>query len=77
MGKIVFWLVVVFLVLFVLRMINVSKTRNKGGAPGKSGKAAPEAMVRCAQCGVFLPKPEARETAAGYRCNDPACMARH
>ena len=77
MGKIVFWLVVIFLVLFVLRMINVSKLRKGGGAQAKGGKAAPEAMVRCAQCGVFLPRPEARETAGGYRCNDPACTARH
>jgi hypothetical protein len=76
MGKIIFWLVVVFLILFVLRMINVSKLRSKRD-PRKPGKAGPEAMVRCTQCGVFLPRPEARETPVGYRCNDPACTVRH
>jgi uncharacterized protein len=74
MGKVIFWLVVVFVGLFALRMYNVAKARR---ARPKSRTDTPAAMVRCAQCGVYLPKPEARETATGYRCQDPACAARH
>lgn len=78
MGKIVFWLVVIFAGLFVLRMYNVSKLRKERGPKAKKGgKPAAESMVRCVQCGVFLPRPEARETETGYRCQDPACAGRH
>ena len=74
MGKIIFWIVVVFAILFALRMYNVAKARRRGP---KSGGDTPAPMVRCIQCGVFLPKPEAVETTTGYRCQDPACAARH
>lgn len=73
-GKIAFWIVVVFGVLFVLRMINVAKARGRAQARRKEGKPA-EIMVRCAGCGVFLPAPEARQTPDGYRCNDPKCAS--
>ena len=75
MGKIVFWLVVVFVALFALRMYNVAKARRARPKPG--GEKTPAAMVRCVGCGVFLPKPDAVETTTGYRCQDPACAARH
>lgn len=75
MGKIVFWLVVVFGVLFLLRMYNVAKARGRARQARKEGKA-PELMVRCAGCGVYLPAPEARQTPGGYRCNDPKCAGR-
>jgi len=74
MGKIIFWLVVIFVGLFALRMYNVAKARR---ARRKPGARTPAAMVRCVQCGVYLPKPEARETTTGYRCQDPACATRH
>lgn len=76
MGKLIFWIVVGFLVLLALRMYNVAKGRARQPRKPK-GEASPEAMVRCVQCGVFLPKPEARSTDTGYRCQDPACAARH
>ena len=75
MGKIIFWLVVVFVVLFALRMVNVAKARRARPKARKDGTPAP--MVRCVTCGVFLPKPEAVETATGFRCQDAACAARH
>ena len=77
MGKIVFWLVVIFAGLFALRMYNVAKARKSRPNSKAKGAAAPESMVRCVACGVFLPAPEARATDAGYRCQDPACAARH
>jgi hypothetical protein len=74
LGKIIFWLVVVFVVLFALRLYNVAKARR--GRPNPRADT-PASMVRCVRCGVFLPKPDAVETATGYRCRDPACDARH
>jgi hypothetical protein len=77
-GKIVFWLVVIFLGLFVLRMYNLSKMRKtRTPKAKKDGRANSESMVRCVQCGVFLPRPEARESDTGFRCQDPACARRH
>jgi hypothetical protein len=75
MGKLIFWIVVIFALLFALRMWNVAKARSR------SAKKRPEtptagSMVKCVQCGVFLPQPDARMTPDGYRCSDPAC-ARH
>jgi len=74
MGKIIFWIVVVFLVLFALRMYNVAKA-NRRRAGRKPSQPVPEAMVRCVQCGVFLPKPDAQAAVGGYLCSDPACSA--
>jgi len=72
MGKIIFWIVVFFLVLFALRMYNVAKASRRRGARKASPPAA-EAMVRCVQCGVFLPRPDAQPAVGGFRCSDPAC----
>ncbi|MBK9114298.1 MAG: hypothetical protein IPM22_01310 [Betaproteobacteria bacterium] len=75
MGKIVFWIVVVFVVLFALRLWNSAKARRReaGEAGTAPDPAAPQAMVRCAQCGVFLPKADALPAPGGYRCSDPKC----
>ena len=72
MGKIIFWIVVVFLILFVLRLYNAAKAQ-KRAAKRKSARAAPQLMVRCVQCGVFLPRPDAQPAVGGFRCSDPAC----
>ena len=72
MGKVIFWIVIVFAILFALRMLNVAKARARRSA-GKGTPKAVEAMVKCSRCGVFLPRPEARITADGIRCNDPKC----
>jgi hypothetical protein len=73
MGKILFWLVVIFGLLFGLRMYNVAKARARARAQRGDSKPAAQAMVQCAGCGVFLPAPDARRTADGYRCSDPRC----
>jgi hypothetical protein len=79
MGKIVFWIVVFFVVLFALRLLNVAKTKARRDANRRERpKAIPpaEPTVRCSECGVFLPKADATAVATGYRCNDPACPRR-
>jgi hypothetical protein len=79
MGKIVFWLVVVFAVLFALRLWNTSKLRNARKDPTGAGAPNPPsatAMIKCADCGVFLPQTDATPLPSGYRCGDPACPNR-
>jgi ribosomal protein S26 len=76
-GKIIFWIVVFFAVLFVLRMINVAKSKAREKARQEAKQIPPaEPTVRCIKCGTFLPASEATQVATGYRCNDPACANR-
>jgi len=78
MGKLIFWLVVVFAVLFALRLWNASKARRKNGA-GSSSKSKPPqtgVMVRCTRCGVFLPRADALPSPNGFTCGDPACVSK-
>ena len=71
------WLVIVFAVLFVLRMINVAadarKRRESTPPPQGEGKAL---MVKCVECGVYLPTAEARDGPRGPCCGDDACRER-
>lgn len=72
MGKIIFWLVVFFAVLLVLRLVNVAKARGRREPP--RGRAAPPApMVRCVECGVFLPQADARPVPQGFHCGQVNC----
>ncbi len=79
MGKAIFWLVVVFGVLLALRLYNTAKARARAEearqrAAREAQKPAP--MVRCAECGVYLPQSEALPGPAGYRCGSPGCAHR-
>ena len=79
MGKVIFWLAVVFGVLFALRMWNVAKLcaeRRDAASPGKPRPPADMTMIRCVECGVFLPRTDATNAPDGYRCGDPACPNR-
>jgi hypothetical protein len=73
MGKIVFWLVVVFVALFALRIANAAKARERSARsrPAPGGVAT----VRCRDCGVFLPRAEAIAAGEGFRCGE-GCGAR-
>jgi hypothetical protein len=78
MGKVIFWLVVVFGVLFGLRLLNAAKLRQRNDA-SRSGNARASgdmAMIKCVECGVFLPRTDATTAPDGYRCGDPACPNR-
>jgi uncharacterized protein len=78
MAKVVAWLILIFVVLFALRIINARKarSRNAGGAAGSAGDIASQPMVRCARCGVFLPRNDALPVAGGYACTDSECAKR-
>lgn len=79
MGKIIFWIVAIFVVLFALRLANIAKARRSNGSQSRSAgkKKIDGTMVRCAACGVFLPKADALVSAEGFRCGDPNCAQRH
>jgi uncharacterized protein len=74
MGKVILWIVVVFVVLLVLRLLNASQAKRRRGAAA-ADRSAPrqEVMVRCARCGIFLPRAEAQSGPEGLTCGDPKC----
>lgn len=80
MAKVIIWLVVIFAVLFALRLYSAAKSRARGEAARARQRQehdrAIAPMVRCVQCGVFLPKADAQVVPTGYRCTDPGCAAR-
>ncbi len=79
MGKVIFWLVVVFGVLLALRLFNAAKARARAEeARKRAAREAqkPAAMVRCVECGVYLPQSEALPVPNGFRCGDPGCAHR-
>ena len=61
MGKLLFWIAVVIVVLFVIRLINhqKAKERQQPKAPEKPSIDKAEEMVRCSHCGVYLPRSDA------------------
>ncbi|OZI26070.1 hypothetical protein CAL26_01575 [Bordetella genomosp. 9] len=71
MGKVLFWIIVVLVALTIARIAARANARNAardaaGGAQrtkGRSGatrRAVPaEQMVRCAHCGIHLPRSDA------------------
>ena len=69
MGKLLFWIVLIILVLFVARIAGrMAAARQSGAQAGqgrKQARGAPpqpkplESMVRCAHCGIHLPRSEA------------------
>ena len=79
MSKLIFWLLVVFAILFALRLVNTAKARKRAkAAEAPKAKAPPpiEETVRCSRCGTYLPKAEARYAPGGLTCGDPDCSRR-
>jgi uncharacterized protein len=78
MAKILLWIVVIIAVLFGLRLLNVAKAKRAADPKGRESPppAPPETMVRCARCGVYLPRADAAPGPAGLTCGDPGCTQR-
>lgn len=80
MGKVVFWLLVIFAVLFALRLLNAAKAKRDAAAREAAVRATNERtgqpMVRCVNCGVYLPQAEAMPVPQGFRCQDGNCAPR-
>ena len=73
MGKIIAWLLLIFIVLLALRLVNQRKARKQQRT---TGNTAVEPMVRCTRCGVFLPRADAIQRAGEYACPDGQCVKR-
>jgi uncharacterized protein len=76
--KILIWIALIFAVLFGLRLLNVAKAKRRANAADReAGRAAPaETMVRCARCGVYLPRADATSGPTGLTCGEPGCAQR-
>jgi hypothetical protein len=74
-GKVILWIVIVFAVLFGLRLLNAAKARRRNNAQQGAASQPPpsEAMVRCVRCGVYLPRADAQPAGNGFSCGDPKC----
>ena len=61
MGKLLFWIAVVIVVMFVIRLINhqKAKDRQQANPPEKPSIGKAEEMVLCNHCGVYLPRSDA------------------
>ena len=76
MGKVIFWIVLIFAVLFGLRLFNAAKARRRANLSQRGDAPKPpaaEPMVRCARCGVYLPRADAQPVAGGFHCGDAKC----
>ncbi|HKP66973.1 MAG TPA: hypothetical protein VJX31_10135 [Casimicrobiaceae bacterium] len=76
MGKVIFWLVVFFVVLFALRLINVSKNRSRDREPRAERKPIAGTMTRCVDCGTYVPATDAKLGPRGAVCGDAQCTER-
>ena len=76
MGKVIFWLVVFFVVLFALRLINVSKNRSRDRESPAERKPIAGTMTRCVDCGIYVPASDARLGPRGAVCGDAKCAER-
>jgi hypothetical protein len=78
MGKIIFWVVVIFVALMGMRLANLAaaKRRERDARAAGDTRKADDTMVRCSSCGVYLPRANALPATGGYLCGDPGCMAR-
>jgi uncharacterized protein len=74
MGKFLFWAVVIVGVLLVTRILahqaakqRATKNPSKNGSTPSIGKA--EEMVRCKECGVYMPRSEAVKQGGEFWCS--------
>ncbi|MEP7205784.1 MAG: PP0621 family protein [Casimicrobiaceae bacterium] len=74
MAKILLWIVVIFVILFVWRLVNAGKARDRRRQAGEDAKT--QAMVRCVRCGTYVPRADAKQGRIGLTCGDPACVSR-
>jgi len=61
MGKLLFWIAAIVVAMIAIRLVNLKNSkRSKPSAPdGKINKHSAQKMVRCANCGIYLPRSEA------------------
>jgi uncharacterized protein len=60
----------IVLVLLVVLAVWLIRRALRGPAPGKTSQVKEADLVRCAHCGVHLPRSEARETQGLLYCSE-------
>jgi uncharacterized protein len=73
MAKIFFLLAAIFAVLFLLRLAHAK--RDVSRPPRDAATPTGENMVRCASCGVFVPRSDAIESDGTYHCRTGRCAS--
>lgn len=72
MGKILFFLLIAVIIWWLVKGLSKAPKREPPAARSPIG----EDMVKCARCGVNMPRSEAREDSGSYYCvNNPHCHA--
>lgn len=64
MGKALFWVIVILAGMIIARIVSQNKARKKKNPPNPAmrpprARGGTEPMVRCAHCGIHLPRSEA------------------
>lgn len=73
MGRIILLILIGFLVWLLFRGFFKSATKTQAPPPATTSQG--EAMVKCARCGVNLPRSEAMEEQGRLVCRDnPKCL---
>jgi uncharacterized protein len=76
MGRVIFLLIVAFLIYLLFKGFFRLQTRKREGELAASRTGKGEDMVACARCGVNLPRSDARLDGALFYCRDnPRCIA--
>ena len=74
MGRIVFLLIIAFLIYLLFKGFLRAQTRR--GEEDRKDAEKVEDMVACARCGVNLPRSDAKAEGALFYCRDnPRCIA--
>jgi hypothetical protein len=76
MSRVIFWIILIFVVLFAIRLIGVRNERARRRTEQAAGKPAIEATVRCQRCGVYVPRAEARAVDGGFVCSGGPCAGK-
>lgn len=76
MGKILFWVVLIVGMMLLTRILSLHNAKNRSdrmankAAPKRMARSTdPEQMVRCAHCGIHLPRSEAVLTGGQTWCS--------
>jgi uncharacterized protein len=74
LGRIVVLLILAFVIYLLFRGFFRAQVKRDKSETARATSASGEDMVKCARCGVNLPRSEAQEQAGQLVCNDnPRC----
>jgi uncharacterized protein len=70
-GKLIVLVIIVLVVMFVLKSyLRGVESKRQASAPGPANDNAANTMVRCAQCGVHVPRSEGILSRSKFFCSD-------